>query len=185
MGRKQTPDPELSKPFAWGCLGFLLVYVTIAAAVSMTFFGELTGLNAVLIYGPAIVILWFLLYPVILLLTAKVKWPKERQAVLVYSDSPHWREYIETEWLPRIGQRVVILNWSHRKTWSSSLEVRLFRWFVGTSQNYNPSVLVLRGMKSPLVFMFFFAFRDRKHGNSNALNRLERKLIDELNPPAA
>ncbi len=172
-------------PLGWGCFGILLLYTALAAAIVVLRNGNLTFWAATLIFGPAIVVLSLRIYPIILLLLANVTWPKDRRAVVVYSDSPHWKEYIEAAWLPRISHQAVVLNWSHRKTWSSTIEVRLFRYFVGTSQNYNPSVLVLRGFRSPIVFRFFYAFRDQKHGDSSALSRLEQELFREFSSPTA
>lgn len=41
--------------------------------------------------------------------------------LLVYSDSPAWRPYIEQKLLPHIGRRAIVLNWSERNRWGISL----------------------------------------------------------------
>jgi hypothetical protein len=48
------------------------------------------------------------------------------------------------------------------------------------AKNFNPSVVVLRGAKYPLVLRFFEAFRDARNGNVRALEDLERTLFGEL-----
>ena len=40
-----------------------------------------------------------------------------RDLLLVYSNSPNWKRYVEETWLPRWGNRAVVLNWSERQTW--------------------------------------------------------------------
>src|SRR5918911_507082 len=41
-----------------------------------------------------------------------------RDLLLVYSNSPNWQPYVEANWLPRWGERAVVLNWSERSRWS-------------------------------------------------------------------
>ena len=101
--------------------------------------------------------------------------------LLVYSESPHWQAYVEREWLPKISTRFVTLNWSKHREWKSSLETGLFNWYLGCRWNFNPAIVMARGMRKPLVFRFYYAFRDAKHGNLTALERLERRLFEELN----
>ena len=33
-----------------------------------------------------------------------------RDVLIVYTDSPHWKDYIESKWLPRWGHRAVVLD---------------------------------------------------------------------------
>ena len=103
------------------------------------------------------------------------------RCLVVYSESPMWGDYIRTAWLPRLGHRAVTLNWSERSSWPSSLEVRLFKRFIGSSwRNFNPAVLVLRGLQRPQVFRFYYAFQQAKHGRRQYLETLESGLFDEL-----
>ena len=46
--------------------------------------------------------------------------------------------------------------------------------------NFNPAVLVLRGLKRPLVYRFYYAFQHAKHGRTDYLERLERDLFEHL-----
>ena len=102
------------------------------------------------------------------------------RGVLVYSNSPHWKTYIEERWLPKVGDRMIVLNWSQRKQWRFSLASEMHGHYCGQNQNYNPAAVIPRGLRHPLVFRFFYAFRDAKHGNREALEWLEKRLFAEL-----
>ena len=105
---------------------------------------------------------------------------KHVYGVLITSNSLNWKVYIENKWVPRIGSSIEILNWSMHKTWKRTMYTKLFNKFVGTNENYCPSVVLLRGIKEPFVFRFFYAFRDAKHGNTESLNKLEQRLFKEI-----
>jgi hypothetical protein len=68
-----------------------------------------------------------------------------RDLLFVYSDSPHWKGYIEEEILPRIQHRAIILNWSERRKWlhKMTLASMLFRHF-GGCREFNPIGLYFR-----------------------------------------
>lgn len=103
--------------------------------------------------------------------------------ILVYSDSPNWKPYIEERWLPVVGSRLLILNWSERRTWDPTPEIRLFHAFTG-DENFNP-VAILLTRRHPLVFEFHSAFKNAKHGNTEGVEMLQRQLFDELNSAPA
>ena len=89
--------------------------------------------------------------------------------------------HVRERWLSRLGARAVTLYWSDRSSWSESLEVRLFRRFVDPEEaNFNPAVLVLRGLRRPRVYRFFYAFQQAKHGRGEYLEALEAELYREL-----
>jgi hypothetical protein len=100
--------------------------------------------------------------------------------VLVYSRSPVWESYVASEWLPRFGDVAALLNWSDRSSWGLSVEVSLFKRFCRPGVNFNPAVIVLRGLRRPLVFRFFYAFQEAKHGRREYLARLERQMFAAL-----
>jgi hypothetical protein len=104
-----------------------------------------------------------------------------RDVLLVYSESPHWQAYIEREWLPRLGHRAVVLNWSRRRQWSRLRpEVLLFRLFPSWRE-FNPvAIVVPRWWGGPTVIPFWRAFKDAKHGNDRALRDAERVLTAAL-----
>ena len=100
-----------------------------------------------------------------------------RDLLIVYSESPHWQTYVEREWLPRLGGRAVVLNWSKRSQWSRwTPEVMLFRAFTGLRE-FNPvAIVVPRRWGGPTVIRFWRAFRDFKHGKAQTLRQGEREL---------
>lgn len=103
-----------------------------------------------------------------------------RDLLLVTSNSPRWQVYIEENWLPRWGQRAVVINWSERNQWgltryAGSAE-QLFRAFRG-SDEFNPLAIVVppRGRRVRIV-RFYQAFRDRKAGKLALLEKREAEL---------
>ena len=113
----------------------------------------------------------------LLLLRAR-KWAERtgRAGVLITSDSPHWRPYIYTNWLPTLGDRVSVLNWSHHAGWRPNVETALFEGFAGR-RNYCPAIIILRCRGRPFVFRFYRAFQARKHGNEAPLRQLEAEAF--------
>jgi hypothetical protein len=103
--------------------------------------------------------------------------PRGVRFLVVYSESPAWENRIRDSWLPRFGKQAVLLNWTERARWPRSLEVRLFKYFIASQQNFNPAVLVLRGTQRPLVYRFFYAFQQAKHGRLENLAQLEAELF--------
>ena len=131
----------------------------------------------------------------------------EVRGILVYSNSPNWQAYIEQRWLPRIGSRLVILNWSERSRWKREhpLEASLFRSHLG-DREFNPAAIIFVrhpagatyrawlkavrslepiGMLAPhlprvTVVRFFNAFRDFKHGREQSLRTAEETLWKHL-----
>jgi hypothetical protein len=111
----------------------------------------------------------------------RVLQPRGIRCLLVHSDSPTWQDHIRDTWLPRLGERATSLNWSERDRWPKSLEVRLFNHFVGGSRlNFNPAVLVFRGLRRPLVFRFYYAFQQAKHGRPQYLEGLEAQVFQAV-----
>ena len=102
-----------------------------------------------------------------------------KNLLLVYSNSPHWQRYVEETWLPRWGDRAIVLNWSERHTWKKSPEVGLFRAFLKGpgAREYNPAAIVVppTGRRVRIV-RFWRAFRDFKHGKDRLLRQAEADL---------
>ena len=67
-----------------------------------------------------------------------------RFGLLVYSNSPHWKRFIEERWIPLLADRCVVVNWSERSTWAAKhpLEQKVFRRFAGALE-FNPIAIVL------------------------------------------
>jgi hypothetical protein len=104
-----------------------------------------------------------------------------KDVLLVYSDSPHWKRYIEAHWLPRLGERAVVLNWSERAHWSerSPLEAAIVRRWAGRLE-FNPLILVIPPHGPVTMVRFWKAFRDYKHGKERALREAEQRVARAL-----
>ena len=109
------------------------------------------------------------------------RWGPARRAVLVYSDSPHWKRLIETTWLPYLRERAVVLNWSERESWARlhRLEAAVFRHYAGTRE-FNPVAIVLSGWRPAEVIRFWQPFRDFRHGRPGPLRQAEARLGELL-----
>lgn len=106
--------------------------------------------------------------------------PKGKDVLYVSSDSPIWKEYMETEVFPLVATRAVVLNWSARSEWPRrSFAVRVFRTF-GRKRDFNPMVILFRPFQRAKVFRFFAAFREWKHGNTAPIEQLSRDLTQAL-----
>jgi hypothetical protein len=122
-----------------------------------------------------------LLYRIVLYLLVWTLWcPRGKDILFVYSDSPIWREYMETQVLPLVQERAVVLNWSERKKWLTwSLGVAVFRHF-GGQREFNPLVVLFRPVRSARVFRFWSAFKDLKRGYNAPVERLRQDLLSAL-----
>lgn len=99
-----------------------------------------------------------------------------RDILFVYSDSPIWQDYIEQHILPHLGERAVVLNWSHRSRWHFSLARMAFYHFGGCRQ-FNPLGVVFRPFGRTHTFRFWQPFRDFKHGYPEALHKTESEFL--------
>lgn len=102
-----------------------------------------------------------------------------RDVLLVYSDSPVWHAYIEQQFLPYLGRRAVVLNWSERNRWGISLGRVAFRFF-GGRREFNPLAVVFRPFRRTQTFRFWAAFRDMKHGRPELLQTVEHRFFDRI-----
>ena len=107
-----------------------------------------------------------------------------RNVLFVYSDSPLWRDAIERDFLPRLGGRAILLNWSERRRWRFSLAAIAFTYF-GGSREFNPLGLVFRPLRRTRKFRFWKAFRDLKQGRPEALDALPRDFFEAAGLPTA
>jgi hypothetical protein len=69
---------------------------------------------------------------------------KGKMVLFVYSDSSNWKDYIETNILPRIEAHSVILNWSKRREWGPrmQLETKLFNESAGPGEFVPIAILI-------------------------------------------
>ena len=106
--------------------------------------------------------------------------PSGKDLLLVFSESPNWKSYIEEHWLPRWGERAVLLNWSDRSRWSeASPEVAVFRSVAG-DREFNPLAVVIPASGGMTVIRFWQAFRDYKHGKDAVLRAKQLQLESAL-----
>jgi hypothetical protein len=138
---------------------------------------------ALLILASPIILLWAVfraLSGVVLYIAIWLGWCSRGHDVLVvYSESPIWRDYIEKEILSKLEGRAVVLNWSRRKRWKISLAVLTFRHF-GGRHSYNPLAVVFRPFCLPKVFRFYEPFQEFKHGKPAKVEQLKTELLKTL-----
>ena len=128
----------------------------------------------------AVVFVLWLAAAILLLLIVWLAWcSRGRYALVVYSNSPTWKDYFEHHVLPAVRDRGVVLNWSERKTWSYSLEAALFGFF-GGSREFNPLAIVFRPFAWPRRFRFYGPFRAFKHGRPQEVEAMRRELFEVL-----
>ena len=106
--------------------------------------------------------------------------PRGKDVLYISSDSAIWKEYMETEILPLVAERAIVLSWSARSRWPKwSFTVRVFRTF-GGGRNFNPMIVLFRPFRSARVFRFLPAFQEWKHGDRTGVEQLRRNLIEAL-----
>jgi hypothetical protein len=158
MGRVPVSTGRKVARFAF--IAFLLPVIVPIAIVGLI----LHFLNKVVVY--MLVWLWWL--------------PRGKDVLYVSSDSPIWKEYMETEVFPLVAERAIVLSWSARSKWPKwSFAVRVFRTF-GRGRDYNPMVVLFRLFRRARIFRFLTAFKERKHGNSASVEQLRRDLTQAL-----
>ncbi len=156
----------------------LVVFLVVAALV--VFFPVLLVLGLCVTVATIIAWLWGLWRKAAAVRRFRGVWGSQgKDLLLVYSNSPHWKTYVETHWLPRWGSRAVVVNWSERQRWrfEHPQEAQLFSAFAG-SREFNPLAIVLPadGWRDVRVVRFWQAFREYKHGKDSTLRRAEATL---------
>jgi hypothetical protein len=125
-----------------------------------------------------------LLYEIALLVLARLLLsPRGIRCVVVHSQSPLWQDRIAATWLPRLGKAAVTLDWTQRGTWRRTLAVALFHRFCGQS-DFNPAVIVFRGVRRPYVFRFRRAFHEVKRGRLQYVHALEDQMFHAVEAPS-
>ena len=56
----------------------------------------------------------------------------------------------------------------------------MFKRFCGQARDFNPAVVVFRGLDEPQVFRFFHAFQELKAGRPEYVQHLESELWKAL-----
>lgn len=152
--------------------------------------GKLTFLDKILLLALSPVVFVCLLvllvglpfywgYGLVLRLAVEILWGVQgRRILLVYSRSPVWQEYIETNWLPRLRDHAIVLDWSDRANWKRrrSFAVWVFRHWA-PSENFNPMAILFPRFRRSRTIGFYYAFRDWKHGKDRSLKEAESHLF--------
>jgi hypothetical protein len=121
-------------------------------------------------------------------------YPQGKCLLFVYSDSPVWKDYIETNIIPKISESAAILNWSERVKWAldSKLEVKVFKKWAGVNlfeikkklevegRDYNPIAILFEPGGQVKVIRFWIAFKEYKHGKIERLKEIENEFFQTL-----
>lgn len=103
--------------------------------------------------------------------------PQGKDVLLVSSDSPVWKEYMEERIVPLLTDRAIVLNWSERRRWSKwSFPTLVFRAFAGR-RNFNPMLVLFRPLRPAKFFRFLPGFQELKHGNVTEVEKIRRELL--------
>ncbi|MFK7821721.1 MAG: hypothetical protein AB8G99_23625 [Planctomycetaceae bacterium] len=138
------------------------------------------GIVAFIVVLP-IILLIFMAYSGALYATIWLVWcARGRNVLLVYSNSPKWQSYVETELIPRLPANTIVMNWSERRYWRRlSLSVRAF-WHYGGSREFNPMVLIFRPFRLARTFRFYRAFQAHKRGDSELLIETQNRMTSYI-----
>ncbi|HYI11161.1 MAG TPA: hypothetical protein VEK57_19040 [Thermoanaerobaculia bacterium] len=179
MAKREVYPPYEHSYASVGCWT-TLVWIAVAGWVVAAAWPWLTWL-AILLTVPAGVLAWDQLREWRARAETQRLRARGMKGVLIYSKSPNWQGYIEEKWLPHITPGVEVLDWSARREWrEDDVRVRIFRWLIQSEEDYNPAAVVFRSGRAPLVFRFYPAFKNAKHGNVDGLNELEREFFEAL-----
>jgi hypothetical protein len=103
---------------------------------------------------------------------------KGKIILFVYSDSSNWKDHIEKTILPRLEAYSVILNWSRRREWESSMrfEERLFNQWGGSGE-FTPTAILFPLLGKAKVFRLWQSSQNPKHGKNKASKEVEQSLF--------
>lgn len=169
----------------FGCMVAMAGFMALCGLWYAFFPGPIPAVLGVMVLALMLLSLLHFVRGRFLLARVQAQWaPRGIRCLLVSSDSDHWKEHIETRWVPRIGAHAARLNWSRRREVNRSLEYAVFAHFTAGWQNqglnFNPAVIVFRGLRWPLVFRFFYAFREARAGRPQYLEEQEAQMFAAL-----
>ena len=103
---------------------------------------------------------------------------KGKVILFVYSDSSNWKDHIEEKILPRLEACSVILNWSKRREWESSMqfEARLFNQWAGSGE-FTPTAILFPLLGRVKVFRLWQPSQNSKHGKNKVSKEAEQSLF--------
>lgn len=170
-----APYAGLPPALSLAVLGFFTA-VPIAAALGGA------GWLAAPLAAPPLLMVGFWAHGRLLLAAAALHLrPRGVRGVLVHSDAPAWRAHVQEAWLPRLGARVLALDGPARAASPRPLAARLYERFCRIEgRDVSPAVIVLRGLRHPLVFRFQAPLLAAGQGDRRGLEALERELFQAL-----
>jgi len=103
---------------------------------------------------------------------------KGKVILFVYSDSSNWKDHIEAKILPRLEACSVILNWSKRREWESSMqfEARLFNQWAGSGE-FTPTAILFPLLGKVKVFRLWQLSQNPKHGKNKISKEAEQSFF--------
>src|SRR4030043_932957 len=103
---------------------------------------------------------------------------KGKVILFVYSDSSNWKDHIEEKILPRLKTCSVILNWSKRREWESSMrfEARLFNQWAGSGE-FTPTAILFPLLGKVKAFRLRQLSQNPKHGKNKVSKEAEQSLF--------
>jgi len=106
---------------------------------------------------------------------------KGKIILFVYSDSSNWRNYIETNILPRIEAHAIILNWSKRREWGSQMqfETQLFNQWAGPGE-FVPVAILFSFAGKVRTFRLWQHSDNPKHGKEKISKEAEQALFEAV-----
>jgi hypothetical protein len=106
---------------------------------------------------------------------------KGKRILFVYSDSSNWKDYIETNILPRIEAHSIILNWSQRREWGSrmQLETKLFNQWAGPGE-FVPVAILFPPIGKARTFRLWKLSENPKHGKVRVSKEVEQAFFETV-----
>lgn len=106
---------------------------------------------------------------------------KGKRILFVYSDSSNWKDYIETNILPRIEAHAIILNWSKRREWGSRLkfETNLFDQWAGPGE-FVPVAILFSPIGKAKTFRLWQLSGNPKQGKFRLSKEAEQAFLDTV-----
>src|SRR4030043_1151343 len=103
---------------------------------------------------------------------------KGKVILFVYSDSSNWKDHIEEKILPRLEACSVILNWSKRREWESSMrfEARLFNQWAGSGE-FTPTAILFPLLGKVRVFRLWHLSEHLHTGKGKVSKEAEHSLF--------
>ena len=106
---------------------------------------------------------------------------KGKIILFVYSDSSKWKDYIETNILPRIEAHSIILNWSKRREWGSRMqfETTLFNHWAGPGE-FIPVAILFSPIWKARTFRLWQLSENSKHGKVRLSKEAEQAFLEAV-----